>query len=226
MIIRLLIIATLLKTSSVALATPSVSDDTISWKGEELTASINPLVSDSTDVTSFDMIDLSQDMVSTFAGHQLDQLAVVVDDLAFYAEQNTTIHWPDNSWYQVQNPDTLAILCDGGAECQIVPGDFLVVNQTTGTRSKLNVPYINPANQSQANQLPDITVTIDDAFSEPSSVTLKQYSYNCEEGGSMIKQTGAASRTAYLFEQCRISCLLYTSPSPRDRQKSRMPSSA
>ena len=26
--------------------------------------------------------------------------------------------------------------------------------------------------------------------------------------------------------QCIISCLLYTSPSPRDREKSRMPSSA
>ena len=30
---------------------------------------------------------------------------------------------------------------------------------------------------------------------------------------------------SYPFDQC-LSCLLYTSPSPRDRQKSRMPSSA
>ena len=33
----------------------------------------------------------------------------------------------------------------------------------------------------------------------------------------------------YMFEACLeagLSCLLYTSPSPRDRQKSRMPSSA
>ena len=29
-----------------------------------------------------------------------------------------------------------------------------------------------------------------------------------------------------LFDRQSISCLLYTSPSPRDRQKSRMPSSA
>ena len=29
-----------------------------------------------------------------------------------------------------------------------------------------------------------------------------------------------------VLEQCERSCLLYTSPSPRDRQKSRMPSSA
>ena len=30
----------------------------------------------------------------------------------------------------------------------------------------------------------------------------------------------------YLFEAMHKTCLLYTSPSPRDRQKSRMPSSA
>ena len=30
----------------------------------------------------------------------------------------------------------------------------------------------------------------------------------------------------YVFFQTLIFCLLYTSPSPRDRQKSRMPSSA
>ena len=29
-----------------------------------------------------------------------------------------------------------------------------------------------------------------------------------------------------VFEQAFMTCLLYTSPSPRDRQKSRMPSSA
>ena len=39
------------------------------------------------------------------------------------------------------------------------------------------------------------------------------------------------SQQAYLVEdpslnQCNVVCLLYTSPSPRDRQKSRMPSSA
>ena len=31
---------------------------------------------------------------------------------------------------------------------------------------------------------------------------------------------------AQVIQLCREACLLYTSPSPRDRQKSRMPSSA
>ena len=36
---------------------------------------------------------------------------------------------------------------------------------------------------------------------------------------------GNSSETTYK-EVCTGTCLLYTSPSPRDRQKSRMPSSA
>ena len=40
--------------------------------------------------------------------------------------------------------------------------------------------------------------------------------------------TGHGILIPYLCEKAKnvISCLLYTSPSPRDRQKSRMPSSA
>ena len=45
-------------------------------------------------------------------------------------------------------------------------------------------------------------------------------SLNAIEGISCIKPDGAF----YVFPSC--NCLLYTSPSPRDRQKSRMPSSA
>ena len=36
----------------------------------------------------------------------------------------------------------------------------------------------------------------------------------------------AATKKSYLGNSKYIDCLLYTSPSPRDRQKSRMPSSA
>ena len=37
---------------------------------------------------------------------------------------------------------------------------------------------------------------------------------------------GATSRIAGGGAEVSVACLLYTSPSPRDRQKSRMPSSA
>src|SRR5678809_1284761 len=39
-------------------------------------------------------------------------------------------------------------------------------------------------------------------------------------------QLGAGVRTAAVYRFLTQGCLLYTSPSPRDRQKSRMPSSA
>ena len=38
--------------------------------------------------------------------------------------------------------------------------------------------------------------------------------------------TGMAAITTMVFGLLKAGCLLYTSPSPRDRQKSRMPSSA
>ena len=49
----------------------------------------------------------------------------------------------------------------------------------------------------------------------------KQYT-DTLEGGATLK----ASQIAYSNMMYYASCLLYTSPSPRDRQKSRMPSSA
>ena len=44
-----------------------------------------------------------------------------------------------------------------------------------------------------------------------------------DEGSSMPLLKG---QTLSIDERGIITCLLYTSPSPRDRQKSRMPSSA
>ena len=42
---------------------------------------------------------------------------------------------------------------------------------------------------------------------------------------SLLGPNGAGKTTAIAIV-CSLVCLLYTSPSPRDRQKSRMPSSA
>ena len=55
------------------------------------------------------------------------------------------------------------------------------------------------------------------------AVALFKEGYNCSQ--SVV---GAyADMYGFTFEQAlHMACLLYTSPSPRDRQKSRMPSSA
>ena len=46
------------------------------------------------------------------------------------------------------------------------------------------------------------------------------------EGIEKIRTIGAIADNQFMTTTLDITCLLYTSPSPRDRQKSRMPSSA
>ena len=47
------------------------------------------------------------------------------------------------------------------------------------------------------------------------------------KGGPMMKKGGRVKKKKQGYKDRKDeSCLLYTSPSPRDRQKSRMPSSA
>ena len=48
----------------------------------------------------------------------------------------------------------------------------------------------------------------------------------CAEGPKKMKNTDDSLATYYVVFDLHTNCLLYTSPSPRDRQKSRMPSSA
>ena len=45
-------------------------------------------------------------------------------------------------------------------------------------------------------------------------------------GDELIRICGIAKGSGMIFPNMATTCLLYTSPSPRDRQKSRMPSSA
>ena len=52
------------------------------------------------------------------------------------------------------------------------------------------------------------------------------YSFQIEMKFRALKGQSQLKEVPILFEERREGCLLYTSPSPRDRQKSRMPSSA
>ena len=59
----------------------------------------------------------------------------------------------------------------------------------------------------------------------------KEQAFELPTGGAAIMHEGDNLMYFARKEQClalgtQLSCLLYTSPSPRDRQKSRMPSSA
>ncbi|WP_088916180.1 hypothetical protein [Granulosicoccus antarcticus] len=45
-----------------------------------------------------------------------------------------TISWPDDGWYQVQTANGSKSLCNGGTYCDVDPGNYLVINHTTGAR--------------------------------------------------------------------------------------------
>ena len=68
-----------------------------------------------------------------------------------------------------------------------------------------------------------------DAFWETPKKTVLNCISEQEEGNKKIRQVHKLVDSDPLFKECvdaLTPCLLYTSPSPRDRQKSRMPSSA
>jgi len=45
-----------------------------------------------------------------------------------------TISWPDDGWYQVQNADTFESVCEGGLECNVSAGSYVVINHSSGER--------------------------------------------------------------------------------------------
>lgn len=46
----------------------------------------------------------------------------------------TTISWPDDGWYQVQDAITYSEACAGGQSCSVAPGTYVVINHSTGER--------------------------------------------------------------------------------------------
>ena len=161
-----------------------------------------------------DLLEVGPDLLRSLGAYPLDQLAAVVDDLAFIAGQTTTIVWPDDSWYQVQNAETLDEVCNGGPECPIVPGSYVVINHTIGERSPLEVPYVDPAEQADAVPLPASSIEI-----RGRTIPLERTRYACENEGSVTLEVGSATfellddfRTrgtvtprAYRFDRCRIT---------------------
>lgn len=45
-----------------------------------------------------------------------------------------TISWQDNGWYQVQSASNYQSVCEGGRVCVVPPGNYNVINHTTGER--------------------------------------------------------------------------------------------
>ena len=50
------------------------------------------------------------------------------------AISGNTISWPDDGWYQVQDADTHAQVCEGGRSCLVPAGVYVVINHSRGIR--------------------------------------------------------------------------------------------
>lgn len=49
------------------------------------------------------------------------------------------IEVPDDGWYQVQRADNFDSICEGQRSCEVTPGDYIVINHTTGERFNVSV---------------------------------------------------------------------------------------
>ncbi len=49
------------------------------------------------------------------------------------------ITWPEDGWYQVQSILDYSSICEGGSSCSVPPGDYIVINHTTGVRNSISV---------------------------------------------------------------------------------------
>ena len=89
---------------------------------------------------------------------------------------------------------------------------YLIINRTDVVRIIDNV-----VTEEQAEYVPE---QVRDSYTPPPMPKLAEPQYTSAERDGSIKYS------ANCVLMGNITCLLYTSPSPRDRQKSRMPSSA
>ncbi len=65
----------------------------------------------------------------------------------------TTIFWPDNGWYQVQNAESFATVCEGGLRCDVSPGSYIVINHTDGSRQSVTVEGDTPPAEAATVQV-------------------------------------------------------------------------
>ena len=89
-------------------------------------------------------------------------------------------------------------------------------------------PTLSAEQQRQLDQLPDAPTLRDCSLREQRWVVVDLETTGLNLNKDVVLSIGAVviEDGAIDFSQQFERCLLYTSPSPRDRQKSRMPSSA
>lgn len=127
----------LLLTSTVSIANPLVSGETISWPDNGWYQVLDE--SDYTEVcagaSACTVAPGSYLVINHTTGERFPETVVLASSNSI-SVVDSTISWPDNGWYQVQNAETFESVCEGGRSCVVPDGRYVVINHTTGARSE------------------------------------------------------------------------------------------
>ncbi len=134
-----------------------------------------------------------------------------------------TISWPNDGWYQVQNKADFSTVCEGGRQCHVTDGTYIVINHTTGTRNELvvgsaitlenGIELLNQAFEVfhlDAYDRRVFEVLNADDFTVVSSAEVGFYDriethYSCPNGGTAVRNFGSYDRVVineWDFENC------------------------
>ena len=109
----------------------------------------------------------------TASDESASSLSVVVE--------GSTISWPDNGWYQVQDSANYSSVCEGGLECTVSPGNYVVINHTTGERfSNITVSAGDTSSPSSVMVVADTISWPDDGWYQVQDAT--SFATLCEGG--------------------------------------------
>ena len=67
--------------------------------------------------------------------------------------QGNVISWGDDGWYQVQDANSFASVCEGGSSCSVPAGTYIVINHTNGVRVE-NVTVEAASDEPEQTTLP------------------------------------------------------------------------
>ena len=108
------------------------------------------------------------------------------------------------------------------------------VNYAESARDDAEIRKINPRGHLESTQVKEDDVKVNDVELAVNEMTVEDEGDNVSEHGNYIpKECSSDSDNNSVVNNAEegpydplLACLLYTSPSPRDRTRSRMPSSA
>ncbi len=122
-----------------ALANPTVNGTTISWPddGWYQVQSVDGVDTICSGGRSCEVSPGTYLIINHTTGQRFSDVTVsdtLVPEPTGVVVSGGTISWPDDGWYQVQTAGGSRSICNGGSFCDVEPGEYLVINHTSGER--------------------------------------------------------------------------------------------